>query len=487
MKADQRLRRIRSTLGLSQEQMAKELRVTRAALTLWETRKRAMPGPVLLILELYERELGFNETLPALCIQEKINVGKMRHLDLAKMTFQTALASLKEEISKLFSHQHKRSVENRIHEALVLNLIDQLGKLKGLPMKVGQMMSFFDFDLSEEERFYFSTLQQQSPSLPERNIIEIIVEEFGETPRQLFKTWEALPFSAASIGQVHKAVLENGKTVAVKVQYPGIRNSLEKDLLYAKGIDKILTHIFKGQEPGVWIEEIKARFLEECDYVNEAKNQEFFKNFFENDKNISIPSIIKEHSGRKVLTSEYVEGKNFASFCSHASELEKEWAAQTIFRFFTEPFLQSGCLHVDPHPGNFLFSSEKIHFLDFGCVKKVSVSFLEHFKNMLHSLKTNDKILFKQSCLGIQMTKQPEVFNFDWQFGFMKEWLLPWYHEKPVHLSPKKYKALWQKATLQNPNVKNLNFSSELIFLNHTIWAIYALFSHLRVELTDIP
>lgn len=85
------------------------------------------------------------------------------------------------------------------------------------------------------------------------------------------------------------------------------------------------------------------------------------------------------------------------------------------------------------------------------------------------------------------MTKQPEVFNFDWQFGFMKEWLLPWYHEKPVHLSPKKYKALWQKATLQNPNVKNLNFSSELIFLNHTIWAIYALFSHLRVELTDIP
>ena len=178
-----------------------------------------------------------------------------------------------------------------------------------------------------------------------------------------------MPFAAASIGQVHRAITRDGLAVAVKVQYPGVDEAINADLANAGLLVQVISMVFPGVEPDPIVEELKLRLREELDYVLEAKNQRIFEGYYRDHPFISIPPVVDELSAQRVLTTELAEGARFDELLTW-SQIEKDLAAETIYRFVFGSLYRLGAFNGDPHPGNYLFNpGGRVTFLDFGLVK----------------------------------------------------------------------------------------------------------------------
>ncbi len=275
--------------------------------------------------------------------------------------------------SKVFMGKEKSKV---IEEQMVMknteDVVNTLGNMKGALMKLGQLASFIDDGLPENVRESLKQLQTQAPPMSYELVEKIFIENFDMLPTAMFRKFEKIPIAAASIGQVHKAVTLTGEKVAVKVQYPNIASTIEADLANLDLTSLFAPLLWKGLDLKSLVEELKVRLLEEVDYLNEAKNQQMFYEYYLGHPFIKIPKVYFEYSNRYILTSEFVNGSSFDELLTWP-QTQKDLAAETIYRFSFRSIYRLKAFNGDPHPGNYLFHRNgKVTFLDFGLVKLFS-------------------------------------------------------------------------------------------------------------------
>jgi predicted unusual protein kinase regulating ubiquinone biosynthesis (AarF/ABC1/UbiB family) len=261
-----------------------------------------------------------------------------------------------------------------------------LGAMKGVMMKIGQMASYLDDGLSPGVRRTLSRLQDSVPPMSPELAAGVVEEELGAPPERVFARWDPQPVAAASIGQVHRAVTLDGRAVAVKVQYPGIAETIAADLRNVALLRTMLRITAPAQDVDALIAELRDRVLEELDYRREASNQQLMAAYYDGHPTIHVPRIIGPLSTRRVLTSELSGGARFAELTSWPQE-ERDLAAETIYRFVFRSLYEVRAFNGDPHPGNYLFhGGGRVTFLDFGLVKHFTPTELQPLMQMNRTL-----------------------------------------------------------------------------------------------------
>ena len=270
------------------------------------------------------------------------------------------------------------SVERRdeLRQDLALRSADEvaeeLGAMKGVLMKLGQMASYIYEDMPAGVRASMSRLQRTAPPMTPELAESVIVAELGAPPRAVFREWDPVPFAAASIGQVHRAITRDGRAVAVKVQYPGIARSITSDLRNVGLLRRIVAAAFPGLDTRSFVDEVAERLKEEVDYAREADSQELFARYYDGHPYVRVPHVLPELSTARVLTSELVAGASFEELLTW-DQGERNLAAETIHRFVFRSLYRLHAFNGDPHPGNYLFhGGGRVTFLDFGLTKLFS-------------------------------------------------------------------------------------------------------------------
>ena len=250
------------------------------------------------------------------------------------------------------------------------DVAEELGSMKGVLMKLGQMASYIDDDMPLTFRAAMARLQHKAPPMSEALASSVIREELGDEPESVFARWDPVPFAAASIGQVHRAITRKGRAVAVKVQYPGVARSMTSDLRNVGLLRRVAAAAFPGLDTRSLVEELGERLQEEVDYNLEASSQELFARYFKRHPFIHVPDVVKELSTARVLTSELVAGSRFDELQGW-DQRERDMAAETIYRFVFRSLYRLHAFNGDPHPGNYLFHGQgRVSFLDFGLTKR---------------------------------------------------------------------------------------------------------------------
>jgi predicted unusual protein kinase regulating ubiquinone biosynthesis (AarF/ABC1/UbiB family) len=288
---------------------------------------------------------------------------------------------------KLFAGAERR-VE--LDEARKLRTAEQvaerLGHMKGALMKIGQMASYLDDGLPQPVRHALAELQTNAPPMSGDLAAEVIETELGAPPERLFVEWDPNPIAAASIGQVHRAVVaDHGmeRAVAVKVQYPGVAAAIEADLRNTDLLGLFLSQQFSSLDPAELVAEIKERVAEELDYTRERQNQQRFVDFYRGHPFIRVPDVLHSLSTAKVLTTELAVGATWSEALAWDQE-QRNQVAECLFRFVFRSLYRMRAFNGDPHPGNYLFHGDgQITFLDFGLVRYFSQPEVELFGGMV--------------------------------------------------------------------------------------------------------
>ena len=288
---------------------------------------------------------------------------------------------------KVFAGAARREQLSRAREMRTAQQVAaELGDMKGALMKLGQMASYLDDGLPEPLRLALAQLQTAAPPMSHDLVDSVFMDEFGALPSDLFVTWDPEPIAAASIGQVHRAVLRDGEddvAVAVKVQYPGVADAIESDIRTADLLGTLLAFGFKSLDPDAMVAEIKERLTEELDYRREAQNQQIFADFYQDHPFIHVPKVFTSRSTSKVLTTELVTGATWADVLTW-DQAARDKIAESIFRFVFRSLYRFRAFNGDPHPGNYIFHEDgRVSFLDFGLVKYFSEAEMETFQCMI--------------------------------------------------------------------------------------------------------
>jgi predicted unusual protein kinase regulating ubiquinone biosynthesis (AarF/ABC1/UbiB family) len=262
------------------------------------------------------------------------------------------------------------------HIKNALKIVERSKELRGAFTKLVQMLSMRDDILPSEVLQVLSASQSSVPPMDYPLIRKQITRELGQPPEKLFASFHEEAFAAASLGQVHQAQLKNGVDVVVKVQYPGVEETVKQDLQNVKALLQVFTLIGRDVmrqkiDPSDVYRELEERLHEELDYVNEAKNIALFQKMFRDDDEIIIPDVYPDLSSRRVLTMGLVEGYPLLDILGPGVEQSlKDWVAIKYFRTVWRQVFEFGVLHTDPNPGNYLVTFHpKLGILDFGSIR----------------------------------------------------------------------------------------------------------------------
>jgi predicted unusual protein kinase regulating ubiquinone biosynthesis (AarF/ABC1/UbiB family) len=304
---------------------------------------------------------------------------------------------------KLFAAagEQRQELRNDLALRTAEDVTTTLGAMKGVLMKLGQMASYVDDGLSPAVRRTLSRLQDSVPPMTPELAARVVEEEFGLAPERAFAEWDPVPIAAASIGQVHRAITHDGRAVAVKVQYPGVAETMTADLDNVALVRRLLRMMAPNQDVEALIAELKERIIEELDYCQEAVNQRRMAAYYDGHPTIHVPGVVDELSTRRVVTSELSEGARFSELLTW-SQAERDLAAETIYRFVFRGLYEIHAFNGDPHPGNYLFhGGGKVTFLDFGLVKNFTQTELKPLVSMVRDLCVdNDPEAFRVSMEG---------------------------------------------------------------------------------------
>ncbi len=284
-------------------------------------------------------------------------------------------------------------VAQEIQERTAEQIFKVLGELKGGAMKLGQALSIFEAALPSEiagpYRATLTKLQDAAPPLPAATVHKVLVEQLGDDWQENFLSFDDRPAAAASIGQVHKAVWHDGRTVAVKIQYPGAGKALLSDFTQLSRLGKLFGVLLPGLDIKAVLSELRERVVEELDYLREAEAQHAFALEFKDDPDFLIPDVIA--ANEQVLVSEWVDGTPLSRIITDGTQEERDRAGLQLVRFLFSSPARLGMLHADPHPGNFrIVEDGRMCVLDFGAVNRMPDGYPKVFGKLTRIFNNGD-------------------------------------------------------------------------------------------------
>jgi predicted unusual protein kinase regulating ubiquinone biosynthesis (AarF/ABC1/UbiB family) len=276
----------------------------------------------------------------------------------------------------------RRAALERRHLETADQILTVLGTMKGAAMKLGQMLSFVDLGVvprhaRPEFQRKLAKLRDAAPQVSFERMMRVLDDELERPRRAVFRDFDEQPIGVASIGQVYRATLIDGRQVAVKVQYPGVAAAVRADMKNLALLMRLVRRALPGVDTDSLAREIRVRIGEELDYKLEARNQHAFAQAFSGHPFVIVPDALEELSGERVLVSEYVEGTDFEQLRT-APEAVRNRAGEVIYRFFCGTLYRRHEFSGDPHPGNFLLQEDgRVAFFDFGLFKRMDADSVE--------------------------------------------------------------------------------------------------------------
>jgi predicted unusual protein kinase regulating ubiquinone biosynthesis (AarF/ABC1/UbiB family) len=286
-----------------------------------------------------------------------------------------------------------------------------MGDMKGAVMKFGQILSMMTGFVPDELAAQLASLQSDAPPMAYELVERVIEQELGAPPGQVFRRFERQPFAAASIGQVHRARLRDGTDVAVKVQYPGVREAIAHDLANVAMLVGMAGVVSPGLDAGPIIRDLKDGILGELDYRREAANQRRFYDEFRGHAFIRIPQVFDDYSTDRVLTQELLRGKPFAAALEWP-DAERQRLGEIIFRYAFGSIYRHRLFNGDPHPGNYVVLGDgAVGFVDYGCVAEFTPEMIAGFVRVIHALLSGDHEGWRAAVEDIGILRRDAPFT----------------------------------------------------------------------------
>ncbi|MGE8654713.1 MAG: ABC1 kinase family protein [Acinetobacter gandensis] len=407
-----------------------------------------------------------------------------RFMKLASMTASIATKTVSNSIRNITAdEEQKNASRSKLFQDIGLQIADTLGEMKGAVMKVGQIASQYKDIFPPEVAKAISKLQRQAPAMPFAEIKAQVEKELGKPLAQIFKSFDEQPFAAASIGQVHKAVLPNGQQVVVKVQYPGVEEACESDLkqvrlaLRLMGVLKIDR---KLQEK--LFQEIQDSLDNELNYEIEAQNLDVARAFHSAlDSKIIIPEVYSDYSSRHILTLSLEMGENIETASTWSQETRNE-LGRRLFRAIGQEIFFLKRFHCDPHPGNFAFREDgSVIVYDYGGVKTLSPDVVSHFKQLINAARQHDIALMEQHLDALQSLNELGKFPVE----LYEQWLEVLMRPLTTQYDFAENSAHHDGVELIKPSLKYWDVfkpSPDTLMVNRTVSGHYWNLIHLKVN-----
>ena len=363
----------------------------------------------------------------------------------------------------------------------------ELGEMKGVLMKVGQLVSFIAEGLPDDAQAALASLQADAAPMSPTLAASVVADEFGAPPEQVFRRWDDLPVAAASIGQVHRAESKDHRELAVKVQFPGVAEAIEEDLDGAEVMYSVFSALaLNGLDARGLVDELRARMREELDYRLEAENIAEFAAHFAGHPWVRIPEVLPELSRERVLTTEWIDGMSWEQFASTASAETKQRAGEVIWRFGQHSIQRLRKFNGDPHPGNYRFHHDgSVTFLDFGLVKRWDAGEWERLEPSIDAIVVHrDPDLLVRAMEEVGFLAEGHGLSPELVYDYVSS---PY---RPYLVDEFRFTRDWMRDTLarifdlngpHGPVIAKLNMPPSFVILDRVVWGVSAILGKLEV------
>ncbi len=382
--------------------------------------------------------------------------------------------------------------KERLNQNNAEDIYDGLKNLKGSALKVAQMLSMDKNILPQAYVEKFSLSQFSVPPLSPPLVKKTFKKYLGKTPDDLFDTFDATSVNAASIGQVHKAY-KDGKKLAVKLQYPGVADSISSDLSLVKPIAVKMFNL-KGKDSDKYFNEVEGKLIEETNYLLEIKQSKMVRKACKNIPNIKFPNYYTKWSSEKIISMDWMEGLHLSEFTTqNTNQKTANKLGQTLWDFYMFQIHQLKKVNADPHPGNFLVSNTgELIAIDFGCMKEIPEEFYNPYFELAKKENLDHSELFRTKMYELDILRsedtEKEVEFLSKMFHellslFTKPFQSDYFDfSDPVFF--KKIAALGEKFTNKS-ELRKMNGnrgSKHFIYMNRTFFGLYNLMFDLKAK-----
>ena len=386
----------------------------------------------------------------------------------------------------------QEDAKTRLDESNAEDIYDSLKKLKGSALKVAQMLSMEKSILPRAYVEKFSLSQFSVPPLSPPLVIKTFKKYFGKHPEELFDTFNATSVNAASIGQVHMAE-KDGKKFAVKIQYPGVAESIASDLALVKPIAIKMFNI-KGKDSDKYFKEVENKLVEETNYILELEQSQAVVTACKHIPNLKFPNYYKELSSERIITMDYMKGEHLSEFVAHNTDQEKaNVLGQALWDFYMFQIHSLRKVHADPHPGNFLISDEgELIALDFGCMKTIPDNFYIPYFELAEKDSIENPEIFSEKLHTLEILRpddsQKEIDFFSTMFHELLSLFTQPFHSENFDFSDpeffNKISEMGQRYS-KSTELRNMNGnrgSKHFIYMNRTFFGLYNLMFDLKAQ-----
>lgn len=386
--------------------------------------------------------------------------------------------------------------KERLDQSNAKDIYDGLKNLKGSALKVAQMLSMEKSLLPQAYVEQFSLSQFSVPPLSPPLVTKTFRKYFGKMPNEIYDSFETQSVNAASIGQVHKASL-NGEQLAIKIQYPGVAESIRTDLAMVKPIAIKMFNI-QGKDSDQYFKEVEDKLIEETDYILEVTQSKELAEACSIIPNLNFPKYYEELSTDRIITMDWMQGEHLSEFTRHNDNEEiANRVGQTLWDFYMFQIHHLKKVHADPHPGNFLVTkANELVALDFGCVKIIPEDFYTPYFELADKDNINDKNFFNEKLLALEIIKTSDTSEekafFTTLFHEMLSLFTQPFHETYFDFSDEvffgKIAALGERYS-KDSQLKNMNGnrgSKHFIYMNRAFFGLYHLMHDLKATKVKI-
>jgi predicted unusual protein kinase regulating ubiquinone biosynthesis (AarF/ABC1/UbiB family) len=382
--------------------------------------------------------------------------------------------------------------KEELHSNNATDIYNSLSELKGSALKVAQMMSMDKNLLPRAYQDKFTMAQYSAPPLSYPLVVKTFQKYFGKSPERIFDSFTRSAVNAASIGQVHQAT-KNGKTYAVKIQYPGVSDSVSSDLKLVRPFALRLLNM-NEKELDHYMEEVEERLVEETDYKLEVKRSREISEACAHIPNLNFPTYYDELSSERVITMDWIAGKHIREWLdTHPSQGARNQIGQALWDFYHHQVHNLKQVHADPHPGNFIIQNEAVlGIIDFGCVKVIPEDFYQGYfalmkKGMVLKEEEMEQIFYSLDFITDKDTEEEKIFFK----GIFKEMISllgkPFHSDRFDFADDGYFEQIFQLGDrISNDKMfkksRQARGSKHGLYINRTYFGLYNLLNQLQAE-----